>query len=265
LVLRILPYHPTETLTPPPRVIITNTGYDASALRHVFHDDALFPTHAPSYLSPPASPSQSITPKEARVAFTEFTTFLLNLSHLSLTHSTPSYRHTNPRRHTAFLPNSPLHRLLSAPPTARVGIHTPRIQRACRLASLIYINAALWDFRTSTTKTDAFLKALKIKVIEHGLDWNISPESFTLTILDGVGKGLDREGRTWFTGRMVNVAKRLCRQSWDRVEEWLMGCLTMEQMGWEGEGGSFWEWEMRLRDELMEAPLSWAKMAPAFR
>jgi hypothetical protein len=65
----------------------------------------------------------------------------------------------------------------------------------------------------------------------------------------------------WFTARIVNVAKRLSRESWDKINKLLLGCLMMRQ----GEGESFMVWEGELRKELMMAPLSSHELAPAFR
>lgn len=68
---------------------------------------------------------------------------------------------------------------------------------------------------------------------------------------------------------MVNVAKRLERESWDKVKELLMSCLTLQ-----GPGGdllddhtslSFLDWEDDLMVELLEAPLSCDELALAFR
>jgi hypothetical protein len=126
---------------------------------------------------------------------------------------------------------------------------------------LIFIHATLWELRTSSSKTDQFLSSLESKVIEHGLDWNLSPESLTLTIMDGVDPELDRDGRIWFTVRMVTVAKRLSRSSWNRVEHLLMRCLMMDTAV---RDSSVLAWEGQLRMELLEAPLSHAGLAPAF-
>jgi hypothetical protein len=126
---------------------------------------------------------------------------------------------------------------------------------------LIFIHATLWELRTSSSKTDQFLSSLESKVIEHGLDWNLSPESLTLTIMDGVDPELDRDGRIWCTVRMVTVAKRLSRSSWNRVEHLLMRCLMMDTAV---RDLSVLAWEGQLRMELLEAPLSHAGLAPAF-
>jgi len=99
------------------------------------------------------------------------------------------------------------------------------------------------------------------KVVKMGLRVNCSSEAFALTLLDGlVDPNFNREGRIWFTARMVNVAKRLSRESWNKINKFLLGFLMMRQ-----EGESFMIWEGELRRELVEVPLSSHKLAPAFR
>jgi hypothetical protein len=100
------------------------------------------------------------------------------------------------------------------------------------------------------------------KVVEQGLHVNCSSESFALVLLDGLDEpNFNREGRKWFTARMVNVAKRLSRESWDKINKFLLRCLMIRQ----GMGESFMTWEEELRRELISVPLSSHELAPAFR
>jgi len=213
-----------------------------------------------------ASNDSNVSHTEALHAFKEFTTFLKNAEHLSLSQRSPSSKRTTPHRHTFFSPSTPVHRLLT---TSSHTSPITRIQRSCRLACLIFLNAALWSFRKSPPKTSQFLASLSAKILEHGLDQNISLESFTLTLLDGVDNELHREAWIWFTGRMVNVAKRLERESWDKVKELLMSCLTLQGPRGDLLDGhtslGFLDWEDDLMVELLEAPLSCDELAPAFR
>jgi hypothetical protein len=106
------------------------------------------------------------------------------------------------------------------------------------------------------------LSQIECKVVEGGLHVNLSSEAFALTLFDGLeDPNFNRGGRTWFTGRMVNVAKRLGRGSWDKVNQFLLKCLMMRQGG----GERFMAWEGELRRELEMAPLSSHELAPAFR
>jgi hypothetical protein len=217
----------------------------------------------PSLPSTPGSDlSSSLSAYDSLTAFDEFISFLRNAEHLAVLHRSHDYPCAAfPQRHNAFLPTSILHRLLTAVHKKREIVHTPRIQRACRLASHIYLNAALWDFRSSYSDTDRFLSHMEDKVVKMGLRVNCSSEAFALTLLDGLGDpNFNREGRIWFTARMVNVAKRLSRESWNKINKFLLGFLMMRQGG-----ESFMMWEGELRRELVEVPLSSHKLAPAFR
>jgi hypothetical protein len=103
---------------------------------------------------------------------------------------------------------------------------------------------------------------MEAKIIEQGLHVNLSSEAFALKLLDGLDNpNFNRRGRVWFTARMVNVAKRLSRGSWDKINQFLLGCLMMRQGGRE----RLMVWEGELRRELVMAPMSSHELAPAFR
>jgi hypothetical protein len=245
-----------------PWILITIEGYDSFALHHTLHDYPFFytKTDQPSniQLSPQTQPKDNYPTQPnlssirllesdpillTQAAISEFLNFLRRVEHLSLVHT------MSPTK-----PPSPgwLFAVLSLPIGAREGVRGPVIQTTCRLASLIYINAALWELRSSPALTSQFLRALKLQVQNYKLGWTFSIEKL-LHIMIEAEMDLFTPRRSYFTARMINVAKRLDGRSWDRVNEFLMQCLWMRFQGSENAGGksdSFLAWEEDLKQTL---------------
>ncbi|RHZ43676.1 sigma-70 region 2 family protein [Aspergillus thermomutatus] len=221
----------------------------------------------------------------------EFIEFLKRCEQLALHQQT----HTNPAiasmRHTAFQPTSLLYQILAAPPGVRFTASGNRKQFVARLVALIMFNAGLWDYRSSIAHSETFLRTLEQAVLESEVNMSGSVEALLQIMLecnDGTASTstsnspdlpsvfvLDElaspdftqysptartpYGRPWFAGRMLKVAKRLGYETWMRVNDFLLGCLTLQV--WEG---SVAVWEGALRQEILSAPLT-SYVMPALR
>jgi hypothetical protein len=215
----------------------------------------------------------------------EFIEFLKRCEQLALyqqTHTNPAIA---PMRHTAFQPTSLLYQILAAPPGVRFTASGNRKQFVARLVALIMFNAGLWDYRSSIAHSETFLRTLEQAVLESEVNMSGSVEALLQIMLecnDGTATAstspdllpafmldeLELEpaspdftqysptartpyGRPWFAGRMLKVAKRLGYETWMRVSDFLLGCLTLQV--WEG---SVAGWEGALRQEILSAPLT---------
>jgi hypothetical protein len=223
----------------------------------------------------------------------EFIEFLKRCEQLALyqqTHTNPAIA---PMRHTAFQPTSLLYQILAAPPGVRFTASGNRKQFVARLVALIMFNAGLWDYRSSIAHSETFLRTLEQAVLESEVNMSGSVEALLQIMLecnDGTATAstspdllpafmldeLELEpaspdftqysptartpyGRPWFAGRMLKVAKRLGYETWMRVSNFLLGCLTLQV--WEG---SVAGWEGALRQEILSAPLT-SYVMPALR
>ncbi|PKX92221.1 sigma-70 region 2 family protein [Aspergillus novofumigatus IBT 16806] len=227
----------------------------------------------------------------------EFIEFLKRCEQLALhqqSHTNPAIA---PMRHTAFQPTSLLYQILAAPPGVRFTASGNRKQFVARLVALIMFNAGLWDYRSSIAHSETFLRTLEQAVLESEVNMSgsveallqimlecndgtatasTSPDLPSAFLLDELELELELEpaspdftqysptartpyGRPWFAGRMLKVAKRLGYETWMRVSDFLLGCLTLQV--WEG---SVAGWEGALRQEILSAPLT-SYVMPALR
>jgi hypothetical protein len=210
----------------------------------------------------------------------EFIGFLQRCEQLALHQQTHTNLAIAPMRHTAFQPTSLLYQILAAPPGVRFTASGNRKQFIARLVALIMFNAGLWDYRSSIAHTETFLRTLEQAVLESEVNMSGSVEALLQIMLecnDGTAAGTDElepaspdftqysptartpYGRPWFAGRMLKVAKRLGYESWMRVSDFLLACLTLQV----GEG-SVAGWEGALRQEILSAPLT-SYVMPALR
>ncbi|GIK01627.1 hypothetical protein Aspvir_005665 [Aspergillus viridinutans] len=221
----------------------------------------------------------------------EFIEFLQRCEQLALHQQTHTNAAIAPIRHTAFQPTSLLYQILAAPPGVRFTASGNRKQFVARLVALIMLNAGLWDYRSSIVHSETFLHTLEQAVLESEVNTSGSVEALLQIMLecnDGTATlstspvfpsvfVLDElelaspdfrqysptartpYGRPWFAGRMLKVAKRLGYETWMRVSEFLLGCLTLQV--WQG---SVAGWEGALRQEILSAPLT-SYVMPALR
>lgn len=212
-----------------------------------------------------------------------FISFLKRCEHLAIHQRTTPPKTSAPTRHTAFQTGSLLYRILASPPGRRFTSTGDRKQIISRQASLMMLNAALWDYRFSIHRTEGFLKSLIMKVLESEVDMTGSVEALLQILLackDGFtdepetmvsSPGSSSEyyqdagpdfsqysptatsasARPWFIGRMLKVAKRLGLESWERLSDVLFSCLTLQVRE-----PVVPSWEHDLRREILEAPLT---------
>lgn len=232
------------------------TGYDLCAVKTL--TTSLSRSPQLSFLTIATEPSNpKISPEvhHTQQSIQEFITFL------SATHSLnrlPSRADpsTSPRRDSMFQPGSPLNKLLTSAPGARPGLRSTNIQKACRFACSLYLNAAVLELDTEPEKLEEYLKRLGIRIIEQELDWNESTETLMWILLFGDETGdeaLRQSVLVWWVGRMTNVAKRLGGESWMEISEVMVSCLAKEP-----DNGVMFEADLRRwQTELVQAPLSW--------
>jgi hypothetical protein len=116
-----------------------------------FHE----PTGGTSYMIN----QEDVTVRELQVIYREFLTFLSNADHLVLVQSS-EYSHPQGLRRSTFRKGTILFQLLTYPPSVRPGNPGYRNQICYRMSILLHLNAALWDFRASHTRTERFLRDL---------------------------------------------------------------------------------------------------------
>ncbi|KAG5296676.1 sigma-70 region 2 family protein [Histoplasma ohiense] len=220
---------------------------------------------------------QSFTPlDEIHTQCEEFLSFLHRCERLSLTQKSSHavFNALIPSRYSAFQPDTLLFRILSSPPGIRYSIPGERKQIISRLAALITINVALWDYRNLPHKIETFLNGLQTKLLTSEVDVSSSVEallqillacddSFGLVSDDSEPLGLPLRKsampaaapvpseRPWFVGRMLKIAKRLGRSSWERLNDSLLSFLTLT-----AETPKLPSWETELRHEILTAPLT---------
>ncbi|OKL60605.1 hypothetical protein UA08_04115 [Talaromyces atroroseus] len=264
---------------------------------HRFPSDAARPSPNTCLPSPPnsASPATSDrTPSPTRFSFTntpeqeialqceEFLDFLGRCERLALSQRMALPPNNASVRHTGFGPASPLHHILISPAEKRRTVTGDRKQFIARLAALLMLNAAMWDYRLSVRKTEAFL-AYSIHQLQESevnvgssieallqillackdfpLDENLSPvlhpvsQSPAIPDLADFSQYSDTAtspfARPWFVGRMLKVAKRLGLQTWLRLNNFLFECLTLQV-----QEHTMLSWGPHLRFEILQAPLT---------
>ncbi|PGG99488.1 hypothetical protein GX51_06308 [Blastomyces parvus] len=241
-----------------------------------FYEDAPAHTHN-STNSLSSNGNQSFTPlDEIRSQCEEFISFLYRCERLSLAQSSsrPAHYPAIPSRYSAFQPDTLLFRILSSPPGIRYSIPGERKQIISRLAALMTINVALWDYRNLPHRAETFLNGLERKLLTSEVDVSSSVEALLQILLACDDTfGLVSDGyeplvfssqetgtaaaepvpseRPWFVGRMLKIAKRLGRPSWEQLNDSLLSFLTLK-----AEAPTLPLWENDLRHEILTAPLT---------
>ena len=164
-------------------------------------------------------------------------TFLRGAEELMISHSKNEYLSAVPQRREAFQMESPLFPLLSSGPrpsrlpqdSRKYVVENPPTQEACRSAALIYIMAALWDFKDSPSKTRRFLDHLISIVKEHGLDRYPASETFIWLLLEeGYDMDLKDSERGWSTGALLRKHRQLRPDLQFHFNEMLMSFLMLD-------------------------------------
>ncbi len=243
------------------RILITMTGYDPCALRVL-----ITPTSSPVGYSGLVSPMSSSSSRSEGVedtmnainAFVEFLRRIEQLNRAKLAAIESPLNQTRTRRKENFQQGSAMIKLLSSKPGDRPGVRSYQIQKSCRFASAVHINAVLLELNDNFEDSEQFLKRLSIRIIEQELDWNESTETLMWILLFGDDESertFNQSQLTWWVGRTLNVAKRLTEQSWNDVHSLMLRCLEIGRSSPEEEEG-FETWLTALHTELLSAPLS---------
>lgn len=140
-----------------------------------------------------------LTPEqEIQLQCEEFISFLHRCEHLALCHRRTPYDQMAASRLTAFGDGAVLSRILSSHGAQRCLDTSNRKQLIARLAALMMINAALWDYRASTHRTVNFIQHLIRKVFDAEADTSGSVEALLQILLacqDGVEEIDDEEAK----------------------------------------------------------------------
>jgi hypothetical protein len=203
----------------------------------------------------PSNPKVSPEVHQTKRAIRELIMFL-NATHRLNRLPSRAGPSASPRRDSMFQPGSPLNKLLTSAPGARPGVRSINIQKACRFACSLYLNAVVLELDSEPEKLEEYLTRLGIRIVEQELDWNESTETLMWILLFGDETGdeaLKQSVLVWWVGRMTNVAKRLSEESWMQVSQVMVSCLAKES----DSEGTFSEELRRWGKELVQAPLSW--------
>ena len=226
------------------------SGYSSDEPSFFFH-------HGPMYMPSNPSHRRRIAVQEVQEQCEEFITFLRCIEHLAFVQAkiqqTPIALQRQPLRYKAFQTGQPLQRLLASPPGLRYTETGKLKQILSRLAALLTINTAIWEYRHSTHVSEEFFCELLENIKHNELDVHLSVEALIQILLSGSRNPalLDTE-RPWFVGRMLKVAKRLKRPSFEKLNDVLLSYLTL--------GPDLHpvmsDWENELRLEILQAPLT---------
>ncbi|OQU96544.1 hypothetical protein CLAIMM_02612 [Cladophialophora immunda] len=186
----------------------------------------------------------------------EFITFLKCAEHLALVQAglqtNPISRSQQPLRYSVFSPGQPLYNLLASPNGPRYTETGQFKQIISRLAALMTINTAIWEYRHSTEYSEAFFAELMDNIMHNELDRHISVEALIQILLSGSNNpALLHTERPWFVGRMLKVSKRLSRPTFERLNDLLLNFLSLGS----GLAPVMLSWEDELRAEILQAPL----------
>ena len=102
-------------------------------------------------------------------------------------------------------------------------------QEVSRTASLIYITAALWDFKDSISRTHRFLAYLSAMVEHHQLDRHPACETLLWLLLQqACDADLRDTERPWSTGELLRLHKQLRPDLQFHFNELLMTFLSLQ-------------------------------------
>lgn len=233
---------------------------------------------SPSPETRPIHPLRSTPIDEIKLQCEEFLDFLSRCEQLSL-YQRCSPESSHAARQTMIQPTCLLHRVLAAPPGARFTTSGDRKQMVAHLTALIFLNAALWDYRYTPIRTGLFLATIEKSMVDSEVGLSGSVEALLQILLECNDGNMEKwssepspstspveevpdysqysptasspAARPWFAGRMLKIAKRLRCESWCRVCDFLFSCLTLQV-----QESSMGLWEKDLRQEISDAPLT---------
>jgi len=186
----------------------------------------------------------------------ELITFLKCVEHLAMVQAGMQHnavaRRQQTMRFSVFRPGRPLHNLLASPNGPRYTGTGQYKQIISRLAALMTINTAIWEYRHSPELSEEFFTELTENILYNDLDQHLSVEALIQILLSGSKNPvLLHSERPWFVGRMLKIAKRLSRPSFEKLNDLLRSYLTLGP----DLRPTMMEWENELRMEVLQAPL----------
>ncbi|KAI5305246.1 hypothetical protein KEM56_004920 [Ascosphaera pollenicola] len=234
----------------------------------------------------PVSPPMDSHVAELHEQTEVFLNFLRSVESLSLTHRNTPTHSLPPSRYSTFCKDALLFQVLKSPLGIRYATSGMRKQIISRMAALLMLNVALWDYRRAPSRIECLLDGLRRKVRETSVG-NIDCVEAVLQLLLECNDTFDLEDefiedadmrwppipaddsgaedvasyesetpsylRPWFVGRMLKVVKRLGSESWWRVNDHLFDLLSME---FKGPTLDVSGWADELREEILAAPLA---------
>jgi hypothetical protein len=138
------------------------------------------------------------------------------------------YQQQFPIRTTCFRPGTRMYHALRPVDT---GYSCPEKRRAvdnCRLASLIYLNAVIAEYGNFSKRTEQFLATFSRFVENDDYDCTLSAEHLFWSLVRGIEEHAANE-RIWMVSRMMGVAKRANKRTWQEIEEALRFFLIMPE------------------------------------
>lgn len=198
--------------------------------------------------------------REVHETVDEFLQFLRCMEHLAQVQSNFARTGLGPQRaplrYTSFAQESPMSRILAGGPRPRPRPENLQMsnekQTIARMACLLLLNAANWQYRHSNELMEAFLAEINAAIARNGLDRSLSSEALCQILLRGpANPALEDSERPWLVGRMLKLVKRLGLASWVRLENTLTGFLNLEGVG---NQGSVEEWENAIHWEVFKRP-----------
>ncbi|KAJ6102415.1 hypothetical protein N7486_004842 [Penicillium sp. IBT 16267x] len=205
------------------RIMRPRTGINRPVEAFFHYVRLLVPPPLPTTVVDPAAPQWLVA-------------FLRAAEDIMQQHSAAEYLAQAPQRRDAFQMECPLFSLLSSGPRPSQVPHAsrmyvvrdPQTQEVSRTAALIYITAALWDFKDSTDKTVRFLIYLNSLVAQHQLDRHPACETLLWLLLEqGCEPDLRNPERAWSTGDMIKSHRKLRPDLQFNFNEILMSFLTL--------------------------------------
>ncbi|KAJ5106834.1 hypothetical protein N7456_003509 [Penicillium angulare] len=192
-----------------------------------FHAEAFL--HYVRFLLP--SPNLVVEPS----ALQWLVAFLRGAEQLMIMHSAPEYHAQAPQRLDMFQDCQLFALLSSGPRPSQVPhasrmyvVRDPQTQEVSRTTALLYITAAMWDFKDSADQTNRFLIYLKGIVDQHQLAQNPACESLLYILLEqGCDPDLRNAERAWSVCEILKTHRLLRPELQFNFNEILMSFLTL--------------------------------------
>jgi hypothetical protein len=190
----------------------------------------------------------------------DFIDFLSNAELLSLARQ--NKRHQLWRK-ALFQPGSTIYRVCQLPPQYDAW-ETDLVPVYTRLAALMHINAALWEYKDSPISHDQYLGALDRILIDGDFATSLSIGFFVYSMMkldyDEVERNYSNsspteepEKRSWFVARILRVCKLLGKPSMIKVHRALLGFLESSSIVSIEDLGLSENWTDKLRLEIISS------------